>query len=713
MNQNFLCPITQALMMDPVIGSDGITYERSAIEAWFAMGKTTSPMTRQPMASTSLVPNYALKAMIEEGSRDISPITTLAATKFEAPTPTITVTKSGKQYHVSVTVPDGEQYTKPTLFIDVLDISGSMGNPAAESATAGEAALFSRADLVRHSVATQIELLRPQDELAVILFDNNATVALPPTQMTGTGRMVAKAILPQITPRGGTNIWNGLHKALTLATTADTINKNVVIILQTDGESDPSYNPPRGIPAAAQAWLDTNNKTHVTVHTVGYGFGRSLDMPLLQQLATIGHGTVNYIPDGSMVGTVFIHLMANLMSTAYTGLQVQVPEAGICEPIHFLQAGQSRDFIIKTELDTFTVAVTGSTTAETKVTAATAPIDMSVAVHDARASACTFIETMLAGGEAGEDLTSLKYRATPGWLRMQDTHRSDPSFYENPSIVALRTDFDHPDPNKGQISKAVATAAAFNKWGRHYLPCYLSGLRNQWAINFKDEASKLFGSDYTKSLIERGERLFNDLPAPQASHAPRGAAPISMYAVNNAGGGCFLHGSLVKMANGKYRRCEELKAGDLVYNGYKIRCVVKTTLPSVEFVALGTVEKGKEMLNVGGFTAWHPVKMGEHWAFPADIGRIQTIHGPTTVYNFVLEQGHTLIVNGITACTLAHDFTGPVIGHSYFGKREPGVRHVLDDLEAHPDWPAGLIHWAPQIHRDSKTGLITGMSATK
>ena len=167
------------------------------------------------------------------------------------------------------------------------------------------------------------------------------------------------------------------------------------------------------------------------------------------------------------------------------------------------------------------------------------------------------------------------------------------------------------------------------------------------------------------------------------------------------------------MANGRYKPCEELKAGDTVANGYKIRCVVKSTLHNVEYVALGMVEKGKDMLNVGGFTAWHPIKMGEQWAFPADIGRVHQIHDPTTVYNFVLDQGHTLIVNGITACTLAHEFTGPVIGHSYFGKREPGIHHVLDDLQAHPDWISGLIHWAPQIQRDKKTGLITGMSDNK
>ena len=32
--QTFICPITGDIMKDPVIGSDGHTYERSAIEQW-------------------------------------------------------------------------------------------------------------------------------------------------------------------------------------------------------------------------------------------------------------------------------------------------------------------------------------------------------------------------------------------------------------------------------------------------------------------------------------------------------------------------------------------------------------------------------------------------------------------------------------------------------------------------------------------------------
>jgi hypothetical protein len=51
-------------MVDPVQGSDGRTYERSAITEWLRT-HTTSPITREPMTAASLTPNYALRSMIE------------------------------------------------------------------------------------------------------------------------------------------------------------------------------------------------------------------------------------------------------------------------------------------------------------------------------------------------------------------------------------------------------------------------------------------------------------------------------------------------------------------------------------------------------------------------------------------------------------------------------------------------------------------------
>lgn len=52
-------------MTDPVICADGHTYERVAIEQWFQQ-RSTSPLTNQELCSLELVPNYALKHVIEK-----------------------------------------------------------------------------------------------------------------------------------------------------------------------------------------------------------------------------------------------------------------------------------------------------------------------------------------------------------------------------------------------------------------------------------------------------------------------------------------------------------------------------------------------------------------------------------------------------------------------------------------------------------------------
>ena len=51
----FLCPITFALMDDPVVMMDGMTYERRAIETWLSKGQTTSPLTGAELQSTVLI----------------------------------------------------------------------------------------------------------------------------------------------------------------------------------------------------------------------------------------------------------------------------------------------------------------------------------------------------------------------------------------------------------------------------------------------------------------------------------------------------------------------------------------------------------------------------------------------------------------------------------------------------------------------------------
>ena len=62
----YVCPITQDVMIDPVIAADGHTYERAAIARWFEAGKRTSPKTGGELESTALLPNHIVRRLVLE-----------------------------------------------------------------------------------------------------------------------------------------------------------------------------------------------------------------------------------------------------------------------------------------------------------------------------------------------------------------------------------------------------------------------------------------------------------------------------------------------------------------------------------------------------------------------------------------------------------------------------------------------------------------------
>jgi len=60
----FLCPITQEVMKNPVLASDGHSYEEHAIKTWISRDET-SPLTREPIGNV-FTRNHALRNAIEE-----------------------------------------------------------------------------------------------------------------------------------------------------------------------------------------------------------------------------------------------------------------------------------------------------------------------------------------------------------------------------------------------------------------------------------------------------------------------------------------------------------------------------------------------------------------------------------------------------------------------------------------------------------------------
>jgi hypothetical protein len=61
----YLCPLTKEFLFDPVMTSDGLSFERKAIEYWLDK-YDVSPVNGIALDSKSLLPNFALKQLIRE-----------------------------------------------------------------------------------------------------------------------------------------------------------------------------------------------------------------------------------------------------------------------------------------------------------------------------------------------------------------------------------------------------------------------------------------------------------------------------------------------------------------------------------------------------------------------------------------------------------------------------------------------------------------------
>lgn len=60
-----ICPISQEIMIDPVVSVDGFTFDRLYIEQWFATGHHFNPTTGLALLSFTLIPNYVLRKLAQ------------------------------------------------------------------------------------------------------------------------------------------------------------------------------------------------------------------------------------------------------------------------------------------------------------------------------------------------------------------------------------------------------------------------------------------------------------------------------------------------------------------------------------------------------------------------------------------------------------------------------------------------------------------------
>lgn len=91
------------------------------------------------------------------------------------------------------------------------------------------------------------------------------------------------------------------------------------MVVLSDGE--PNQHPPNGELAAATEYIK-QHPMNASMSMFGYGY--SLDTELLSALTELGGGCFGYIPDCSMIGTIFVNFLSAALASFSPKLQASL-----------------------------------------------------------------------------------------------------------------------------------------------------------------------------------------------------------------------------------------------------------------------------------------------------------------------------------------------------------------------------------------------------
>jgi Ca-activated chloride channel homolog len=158
----------------------------------------------------------------------------------------------------------------------VIDRSGSMGG--------------AKMDLTKQAARATAEMLPPDDQIAVIAFDSQATTVVP--LQRAANRLRIATDIGRIQATGGTNILAGLREALEQLGAARAKKKHAILL--SDGQSATD-----GIAEV----VDAAAGSRITISTVGVGDG--VDDGLLQLIASRGGGRYYHTRDPASIPRIF------------------------------------------------------------------------------------------------------------------------------------------------------------------------------------------------------------------------------------------------------------------------------------------------------------------------------------------------------------------------------------------------------------------------
>ena len=535
----------------------------------------------------------------------------------------------------------------------VIDVSGSMGSQAVvqnennKSETTGLSIL----DIVLYSVRTVIKSLKPGDLVSIVQFSNESTILLQPTDVSEWSHI--NTILDNMKPTSMTNLWAGLEDGIKLTKKIDSTSS---IFLFTDGI--PNIDPPRGY-----GYELKKIGFDATIHT--FGFGYSINSEVLNTISKIGNGSFNYIPDAGMVGTIFIHAVANTLSQFAQDIIVDGKNIGT------IRFGQPRHVYSENKIFNITYRDTNLNFQTINVSNTLTLSESNTSKQKDRFILIQALQKLFYGDENTKTLVIKQA-------------------INNINNINYKNDLEK------EIQMAVKTNN-YRKWGHYYIQSILNAHEQEYCNNFRDPGIQEYGiGKIFNTERDNAESQFKKLPIPTPSYKSNysfGSGGMSNTFLNS-NSGCFSGDSKIKTYSNGTVRVDSLIPGtylmDKERNKVKLKYLVIT--PEVD------------MINQQGYsiTPWHPINIDGNWVFPANNFKNSEISRKKS-YNIVLESGISILLgdNNIPVVSLGHGSRTSILYHPYLG-----TKHVLKDIETLEK--NGIVE-IDGFSRDPATNLINGI----
>ena len=561
-NDELICPLTHAIPIEPVLGTDGQVYEKDAIISWLKRNPI-SPMDRSPMRIETLKPCPAIKSFIQQMNNN-----TMNQNKVKSVAEKSTVAKSinineicsvdckpiafsNKENKLILsaktnihknppTLPTDLQWTDVCVLLDrsystwdIVQARDSNGNQMEGSYTIN--------DTIRHAAKTILfSLKNTNNRVSFYLFDDKVTKIINFTLVNDENIYTLINEIDVIRPTSSTNIWASIREAVDDLYYREDKTRNPAIILLTDGQPTGGGAYPEDI--ATEKLLD-KIKINYPIYT--FGFGYILKRRVLYDISRVSGGVNAHIPDGSFVATVFANALSNILNTACIDFKIHITilkKYISAEPLNSdykysiiekpddiveliinigsIQFEQQRDIVIHFNQhynednipDQIRIAYKYSySMGENKIVSEPEIIEDITNIENNHHN----LEFELLRDYACKQLTRI-VRDRDHNIISSNRHINLQSYIKNNKLTddnstSLKDTWED-QVYLACISQDQAHQPYWKRWGWIYIDQLRSGLQNQCSQNFKDKVYNSFGGSLRSKTAEYISDIFDTIP---------------------------------------------------------------------------------------------------------------------------------------------------------------------------------------------------------